>query len=131
MKKVQDKEAIATMASILYHTSIKKWPFKLEELLKENEMNPEKCGTQQAREGQVSQELDRAEKAANSLITKIDMLVDQLSTVLQEATPTPPSNEKEIDAILVPLARRIRSHSILLQIQEHRLQEILNKLEIR
>jgi hypothetical protein len=128
MKKVQDKEAIATMASILYHTSIKKWPFKLEG---ERIMNQENCGSQKTREGQVSQELSKAEEAANSLITKIDMLVDQLSTVLQEATPTPPSNEKEIEAILVPLARRIRSHSILLQIQEHRLQEILNKLEIR
>lgn len=97
-------------------------------------MTSENCGTQvEAREGQVNQELNNAENAAGRLIAKIDELEAMLLSVLHEIEPSPSKSmeTKESKLSLVPLASRIENHYILLQTLGTRVEDILDKLEIR
>ena len=93
-------------------------------------MSAENCGCKQAGQGQVIDELNSAEEAANRLVTKVDVLETQLHTVLRDITP-PPSNEEQAKAALVPLADRVRNHHLLLHNLGNRLEEMLERLEIR
>jgi hypothetical protein len=94
-------------------------------------MTTKDCSENQTREGQVTQELARAENAANRLVTKIDELEMQLSIVLQNDKPLASTPNKEAEQVLVPLASRIREHHEILHYQGSRLGEMLDRLEIR
>ena len=94
-------------------------------------MSVEKCGANQVREGQVNQELDDAEGAANRLEARIGELEKQLSGVLHPSEVAPPCDAKEVERTLVPLASRIRDHHKLLQILGTHVGDMLDRLEIR
>ncbi len=91
----------------------------------------EKCGADQVREGQVTQELNDAESAANRLEVRIEEMEKQLSGVLRPDEGAVPCDTKEVERSLVPLASRIRDHSRLLHNLGTRVGEILDRLEIR
>ncbi|MBE9592762.1 MAG: hypothetical protein IMF19_04710 [Proteobacteria bacterium] len=97
-------------------------------------MSVQNCGADQVREGQITQELGKAEDSTNRLTARIDELETQLSIVLHKTEPSPPSATKEaqeVETTIVPLAHRIRDHYRVLQKQGTRLGEILDRLEIR
>ena len=109
---------------------------ELEQYTKEDKgdrtMNSENCGCKvEAKEGQVTQELHKAENAADRLVASIDELEKQLSEVLHSTEPTISCDKKDPERALVPLASRIRNHSRLLQDLGTRVEEMRDRLEIR
>jgi len=100
----------------------------------DKKMSVEKCSNQaKKREGQVDQELNNAENAADRLMARVDELETQLHEVLHPSEAAPPTLDKEAqkEAPLVTLANRIRDHYRLLQDLGTRVGEMLERLEIR
>lgn len=93
----------------------------------------ETCGANQVKEGQVTQELTKAENAFSRLEATIDKLEKQLSQVLHptESLTPKPMEAKEAKCALVALASRIENHYLLLQTLGTSIEEMLERLEIR
>ena len=94
-------------------------------------MSVEKCNPNQVKEGQVNQELNDAENAANRLEARIGELEKRLSGVLHPSEAAVPCDVKEAEGTLVPLASRIRDHHKLLQVLGTHVGDMLDRLEIR
>jgi chromosome segregation ATPase len=97
-------------------------------------MSVEKCGNQvEAREGQITQELNEAENAANRLDVRLGELETQLSLILHPSDPPIPDDkvEKKPEIPLVQLAQRIRDHYRFLQDLGTRVGGMRGRLEIR
>jgi len=94
-------------------------------------MSVENCGVNQVKEGQVNQELNDAENAANRLEAKIEELEKRLSGVSHPDEGAVPCDAKEAERALVPLASRIRDHYKLLQNLGTHVGTMLDRLEIR